>query len=127
MQACTAFHQAWHYFSCDIIAFLRNTFMNKTASNRSLLQLLVKLYNQTIQSYYHFPEVILCGRHRLEPEEFECLVREGLLEAFYADSFGRLYHLSKTAHEILAHNISRRRSKPLQMTSAPRQVKLPFY
>jgi hypothetical protein len=101
--------------------------MNKTASNRSLLHLLVKVYNQTIQSYYYFPEVIFCGHHRLEKEEFEILLREELLEAYYADSFGRLYHLSKKAHEILSQSLCKRRPKPLNVTPLPGQVRLPFY
>lgn len=86
--------------------------MNTVEVNQALLQLLVRVYNQSIQSYYFFPDVIFCGPHRLERNDFECLLAEGLIFPYYTDSFGKLYHLTKKAEEVLREQRFRKRYRP---------------
>jgi hypothetical protein len=100
--------------------------MSKTAASQPLLQLLVRLYNQSIQTYFHFPDVIICGRHRLDEAEFNLLVAEGFLEAFYADSFGKLFRLSKKAHDVLQFGVQKRRGRNLHHFQKTTQAALPF-
>lgn len=99
--------------------------MNKTAASQPLLQLLVRVYNQSIQSYDHFPEVIICGNYRLERAEFDLLQAEEYIEPYYADSFGKLYHLSKRAHHILQESLHKRR-RAVHVVQGVAQVSLPF-
>lgn len=73
----------------------------KNNADKELTSLLVRVYNHSIQYYYYFPEVIIYGSHRLETEEFKKLLDNGFIEAYYADSFGKLYHLSKKAEDLL--------------------------
>ena len=86
--------------------------MSKTAVNQALLQLLVRVYNQSIQSYYFFPDVIICGNQRLEREEFDLLLQESFLTAYHTDSFGKIYRLSRKAEELLYHerNVKKRKA-----------------
>jgi hypothetical protein len=100
--------------------------MKKTATNNRLLQLLVRVVNQSIQSYYYFPDVIICGDHRLEREEFELLLKEGCLESYHADSFGKIYHTSKKAEHLLHENLCRRRHRTMSTTNSVVQAALPF-
>lgn len=100
--------------------------MNKAAVNWPLLQLLVKVYNQTVQSYHYFPDVIICGRQRLEKVEFDTLVYEGFLEPYYADSFGRFYRLSAKAHQLLHQSLHKRRGRAVHALHQPEQACLPF-
>lgn len=100
--------------------------MNKPTDNACLLQLLVRVYNQSIQSYHHFPDVIICGHHRLEREEFDFLLANDYIEAHYADSFGKLYHTSKKAEALLHENMSKRRHRLVQKSGAQRQGAFPF-
>lgn len=86
--------------------------MSKTVISQALLQLLVRTYNQSIQSYYFFPEVILCGRHRLERDEFEQLLSEGFITSYQTDSFGKLYRLTKKADDFLRAQRLRKRYRP---------------
>lgn len=85
--------------------------MNKAAIDQSLLRLLVRVYNQSIQFYYYFPDVVICGQHRLEREEFELLLNGGYLSAYHTDSFGKLYHLSTKAEGYLHDVLQKRRYK----------------
>lgn len=100
--------------------------MSNTAVNPSLLQLLVRVYNQSIQSYYFFPDVIICGNHRLEREEFESLLREGFIVPYHTDSFGRLYRLTRTADTVLREQILRRRQRQTKSKSAVQQAYFSF-
>ena len=100
--------------------------MSKTAASQPLLQLLVRVYNQSIQSYFHFPDVIICGNHRMEEEDFRLLLNEGYIEAYYADSFGKLYRLSKKALYFLLQNLHKRRPKHLHHQQKAVQVSIPF-
>ena len=85
--------------------------MKKPAVDPHLLHLLVSVYNQSIQTYYHFPEVILCGRQRLEPEDLHLLLTNGYLVASGFDSFGKYYCLSKKGEDFLFHSFVRRRTR----------------
>jgi hypothetical protein len=97
--------------------------MKKTAVNEPLLRLLVSVYNQSIQTYYHFPEVILCGRQRLEPEEFAQLLAGELITPTSSDSFGRNYRLSKRGEAYLFGASFRRRQKAFPVSAfAQRQL-----
>lgn len=100
--------------------------MNKAATDPSLLRLLVRVYNQTIQCYYYFPDVIICGDHRLEREEFELLLTRGCVEPFFSDSFGKLYHTTKKAEQILLASLGKRRQKSAPPEQRILQTALPF-
>jgi hypothetical protein len=100
--------------------------MSKTATSQRLLQLLVRVINQSIQSYYYFPEVIICGQHRLEKDEFELLLSEGCIESYYSDSFGKLYRTSAKAEQLLHHNLCKRRHKIAPQSGRAVQALLPF-
>ena len=100
------------FFLWFISSMLQAFFMNPKAVNQSLLHLLVRVYNQSIQSYYFFPDVIICGHHRLERSEFEQLAAEGFIMAYHTDSFGKLYRLTSTAETILREQRGRKRYRP---------------
>lgn len=111
-----------HYFFCPKIV-RRIIFMNKASIDQSLLRLLVRVYNQSIQFYYYFPDVIICGQQRLEREEFEYLLAGGYLTAYHTDSFGKLYHLSGKADRYLHENLHKRRHRaPTAKTSSQQTV-----
>ncbi len=99
--------------------------MKKAGVNHEILHLLVSVYNQSIQTYYHFPEVILCGRQRLEPDAFTQLLASEFITPVSADSFGRNYRLSKKGEDFLFTVSFRRRQKPLP-GNEPRQRRFPF-
>jgi hypothetical protein len=101
--------------------------MSKTAASQPLLQLLVRVYNQSIQTYFHFPDVIICGKHRLEKEDLDLLLIECYIEAYYTDSFGKLYRLSKKGQQFLQLNLHRRKARSFHPMPQPGQVSLPFY
>jgi hypothetical protein len=56
--------------------------MKKNAGHPVLLQLLVSVYNQSIQTYFYFPEVIICGRQRLERDDFDQLLAEEMVQPY---------------------------------------------
>jgi hypothetical protein len=89
--------------------------MKKTVINRPLLQLLVSVYNKSIQTYFYFPDVILCGHQRLDADEFAHLLSEGLIGPYKADSFGRFYRLTKKGEDYLFQESFRRRTRPHQL------------
>lgn len=99
--------------------------MKKPAVKRELLHLLVSVYNKSIQTYYHFPEVILCDRQRLEPADFAQLVEEGFIGAYSFDSFGKNYCLTRKGESYLFDAIARRRHRHLH-EGAMVQSRLPF-
>ncbi|HEY1023477.1 MAG TPA: hypothetical protein VGE06_14250 [Flavisolibacter sp.] len=86
--------------------------MKKTGVNQQFLQVLVSLYNQSIQTYNYFPEVILCGRLRIERECFEALLHADFITAYKTDSFGKYYRLNKKGEQYLLAFSFRRRQKP---------------
>ncbi|MDQ3276754.1 MAG: hypothetical protein M3Q06_00400 [Bacteroidota bacterium] len=100
--------------------------MKKAGVNHEILHLLVSVYNQSIQTYYYFPEVILCDRQRLDREQFEALLAADFLVAYKADSFGKYYRLSKKGEEYLLASSFRRRHKQLDPGLATRQPLFPF-
>jgi hypothetical protein len=100
--------------------------MSKTAASQPLLQLLVRVYNQSIQTYFHFPDVIICGQHRLEETDFHMLLSEGYIEVYYMDSFGKLYRLSKKAHNVLQYGLYKRKAKHVHSIQQNLQAALPF-
>lgn len=101
-------------------------FMNKSATDQALLQLLVRVYNQSIQFYYHFPDVIICGNLRLEREEFDFLLKGGYLETYHTDSFGKIYRVSKRAELLLYQSLGRRRYRHSPVAKQNAQAALPF-
>jgi len=86
--------------------------MKKTPINRQLLQLLVSVYNKSIQTYFYFPDVILCGHQRLDVEEFSHLLSEGFISPYKADSFGRFYRLTRKGEDFLFQESFRRKTRP---------------
>jgi hypothetical protein len=90
---------------------MNTLFMKKIVVNPELLQLLVSVYNQSIQTYFHFPEVILCGRQRLEKESLDFLLLHDFIIAYQVDSFGKTYRLSRKGEEYLLSFSFRRRQK----------------
>jgi hypothetical protein len=118
---------AWHYFSCDKWRpFQCSHLMSKTAASQPLLQLLVRVYNQSIQTYFHFPDVIICGHHRLEVEEFQLLINEGYAEPYYCDSFGKIFRLTRKAIYFLQQSLHKRKSKAVHQLPGVTQVSIPF-
>ena len=100
--------------------------MSKPAASQPLLQLLVRVYNQSIQSYFHFPDVVICGQHRLEETEFQLLLSEGYIEAYYTDSFGKLFRLSKKALALLQQGLHKRKSRHASIIHDAIQSAIPF-
>lgn len=81
-----------------------------TEADKNLLQLLVRVFNHSIQSYYHFPEVIIYGPHRMEPQEFELLLYHDFVSTHYTDTFGKIYHLNKKAEDFIhQHHVAKKR------------------
>lgn len=105
---------------------MNTSFMKKTAVNAELLHLLVSIYNQSIQTYFYFPEVIICGHQRLEREAFEQLLSNKFLQVYKADSFGRYYRLSKDGEAFLFQSSFRRRQKVYSSALLAGQSRLPF-
>lgn len=100
--------------------------MKKTTVDPALLQLLVSIYNQSIQTYFHFPEVIICGRNRLEREDFERLLHLRFIQPVNADSFGRWYGLSPQGEAYLLGAVPRKKQKPQDLSFPELQRRLPF-
>ena len=100
--------------------------MSKTVASKPLLQLLVRVYNQSIQTYFHFPDVIICGSHRLDESDFHILLTEDYIEVYYVDSFGQLYRLSKKAHHLLQDGLHKRKQKQVDVILQNLQVAIPF-
>lgn len=105
---------------------LNTSFVKKTTFNAGLLQLLVSVYNQSIQTYFYFPDVIICGPQRLDRDAFEQLLANNYLQAYKADSFGRYYRLSKHGEAFLFESSFRRRQKVFNSTLPAGQSRLPF-
>lgn len=82
---------------------------------RDLLALLIMTYNKEVKDFYYFPEVVLVGRTRLEPEAFQRLLQGGWLEQCSADSFGRYFRSSAKAESTLL--FCRRKRKPATATA----------
>jgi cyclopropane fatty-acyl-phospholipid synthase-like methyltransferase len=101
--------------------------MKKNAVDPVLLQLLVSVYNQSIQTYFYFPDVIICGYQRLEREAFDQLLANEMVQPFKADSFGRWYRLSKKGEEVLLQSFSRRRHRQTAPPVGYIQHCLPFF
>jgi hypothetical protein len=101
--------------------------MKKPAVNPGLLHLLVSVYNQSIQTYHYFPEVIICGCQRLEREAFDHLVAQNFVQAYRADSFGSYYRLSKKGEEFLFQCSFRRKAKHPVQNVPVLQHSLPFF
>jgi hypothetical protein len=85
--------------------------MNKAAISLAMLRLLVRVYNQSIQSFYFFPEVILCNSGSLESSELASLLEAGFLVCTQADSFGKVYRLSADAEAALVQALHHRRRR----------------
>jgi hypothetical protein len=108
-------------------AFLLTRLM-KNNSDKELITLLARVYNHSIQYYYHFPEVIIYGTKRLEAEDFTRLLTNNFIEAHYTDSFGKLYHLSKKGEEVLHQSIHTKKRKAGSINYiSPRQCSLQFF
>lgn len=67
----------------------------------SLLALLLATYNKEVKDFYYFPDVVLAGRMRLEPEAMQRLVQEGWLQVTRADTFGRYYKHTRQTEQLL--------------------------
>jgi hypothetical protein len=98
--------------------------MKKPVADRELLRVLVSVYNQPIQTYHYFPEVILSGCRRLEPETFAELLARGFVDTIGFDSFGINYRLSKKGEAFLFESMFRRRHRHDQLSLV--QSRLPF-
>ena len=121
------FAQVWYDFSCNVhCAFTERSFMKKAGVNQELLHVLVSLYNESIQTYYYFPDVILCGRQRMERECFEALLAGDFIVAYKADSFGKYFRLSKKGEQFLLTFSFRRRQKQTATLLSTQQQAFPF-
>jgi hypothetical protein len=83
--------------------------------NKSLLSLLVKIYNETVRDYYYFPDIIYAGNHRIEKTEMILLLNEGYIKECDHDSFGRFYKSTKKCelliHDLIIQKLSRKRKQ----------------
>ena len=100
--------------------------MKKTGVNQELLHVLVSLYNQSIQTYYYFPEVILCGRQHIERAYFDALVAAGFITVYKADSFGQYYRVNKKSERFLLTYSFRRRHRQTDSLMTAGQRTFPF-
>lgn len=100
--------------------------MKKTADNSAILRLMVSVYNQTIQTYHYFPDVILCGHKRMEPEELNELINRKFVSPLRADTFGTFYQLSKEGEQFLFRSLLRRKQKVPSSSWPVLQSHLPF-
>lgn len=72
--------------------------------NTSLLALLLKAYNKEVKDFFYFPDFVMVGRQRIEPQELQLLKNGGYLQQTGSDSFGRIYKLSaKAENELRLH------------------------
>lgn len=106
---------------------MNNPFMKKSGVDQELLRVLVSIYNQSIQTYYYFPDVIICGRQHIEKEAFDTLLAADFLTAYKADSFGKYYRLSRRGEEFLLTTSFRRRQKQMQPVLPAGQSAFPFW
>lgn len=100
--------------------------MNKAAISPGMLRLLVRAYNQSIQSFHFFPEVIIGNSTRFEVHEFNALLNEGFLICIGADSFGKMYRLSAQGEASLKMALRQRRHITKAKTQAHAQTRLVF-
>lgn len=90
--------------------------------NAPMLALLLKAYNKEIKDFYYFPDIVLIGRLRIEPQELQQLLAEGYLLQTAHDSFGRCYRLSAKAEIVLFTQLKKKsaaRQKKLTASSQP--------
>lgn len=80
-------------------------------ANTAILALLLKAYNRPVKDFYYFPEVIMVGRQRIEPEEFAQLIAGGYLQQTHRDSFGRFYCLTEKAKQLLHESLQPKQGK----------------
>lgn len=95
-------------------------------ANNALLALLLKAYNRPVMDFIHFPEVILIGRQRIEPEAFGELLSNGYLQQVHHDNFGRIYTLTDKALSLLHQSLHGSRSKRKRQVEAPVQGSFSF-
>ena len=101
--------------------------MKKSAVDPVLLRLLVSVYNQSIQTYFYFPDVIICGPHRMEREEFQQLLTMHFIQPYQADSFGRWYRLTRSGEDYLLQSLYRRKRASSTNALPVHQQRLPFF
>lgn len=90
--------------------------------NAPMLALLLKAYNKEIKDFYYFPDIVLIGRLRIEPQELQQLLAGGYLVQTSHDSFGRCYRLSAKAEMVLFTQLKKKsaaRPKKLATNSQP--------
>ena len=104
---------------------MNTRFIKQVPAHPELLHMLVSAYNQSIQTYFYFPEVIICGQQRLAREVFNVLAAKGFVTVYRADSFGCYFRLSKTGVDFLFHSLYRPRKKHAAFMP-PAQRQLPF-
>lgn len=85
----------------------------------AILALLLKAYNRQVKDFYYFPEVILVGKQRMEPEDFFLLISEGYLQQIHRDSFGRFYCLTEKAKRMLHQSLHAKQAKSRKKQTVP--------
>jgi hypothetical protein len=88
-------------------------------ANTTILALLLKAYNRPVKDFYYFPDVIMVGKQRMEPEDFYLLVANGYLQQTHCDSFGRFYCLSEKAKQLLHESLHARQARGRKKQPAP--------
>lgn len=95
--------------------------------DKELFSLLVRVYNHSIQYYFHFPEIIIYGSHRLKKEEFEQLLSGDYIAPCYADSFGKIFRLTKKAEILLHRQRNKKKRRPAStLTASALQFRFDF-
>jgi hypothetical protein len=81
-----------------------------TVTIKQIMSLLIRVSNNSVQSFFYFPDIIFVGKQKIEKEEFHFLFAEGFITEYKSDSFGRFYKLSAKGEKFIYTTISLRQS-----------------
>jgi hypothetical protein len=70
-------------------------------SNPLLVDLLIKINTNQIESFFHFPHIFRSGNIHLDKKEIDYLFNSGCLEQKTVDSFGPIFQLNEKARSLL--------------------------
>lgn len=95
--------------------------------NTSLLALLLKAYNKEVKDFFYFPDFVMVGRQRIEPQELQLLKNGGYLQQTGSDSFGRIYKLSvKAENELFRHLAAAKKQHRKKKVESPQPPLIVF-
>lgn len=67
---------------------------------------LLTIINETgvVETFHYFPEVNNSGQHKIEKEDVDYLIAEGLIKETRKDAFGKILGLTDKAKKMLQHS-----------------------